>query len=43
MTNTQKINAIDARIALLEARSKDNGRIIKKLKRKKRALEKAAN
>ena len=42
MTTTQKIAAIDARIALLQARTdKENGRIIKKLLRKRRAL--AAN
>ena len=42
MTNTQKIAAIDARIALLQARTdKENGKIIKKLLRKRRTL--AAN
>ena len=40
MTNTQKIAAIDARIALLQSRTgKENGRIIKKLLRKKRSLQ----
>ena len=42
MTNLDKINAINARIALLQSRSgKENGNIIKKLIRKRRAL--AAN
>lgn len=42
MTNEQKIAAIDARIALLQARTgKENGNIIKKLLRKRRSL--AAN
>ena len=42
MTNTQKIAAIDSRIALLQSRAgKENGRIIKKLLRKRRTL--AAN
>lgn len=39
MINTQKIAAIDSRIALLQARAgKENGRIIKKLLRQKRRL-----
>ena len=42
MTKEQKISAIQARIELLEARTgKENKNIINKLKRKKRALEKA--
>ena len=42
MTNAQKIAAIDSRIALLQSRAgKENGRIIKKLLRKRRTL--AAN
>ena len=42
MTNEQKIAAIDARIALLQARTgKENGNIVKKLLRKRRSL--AAN
>ena len=42
MTNLDKINAINARIALLQSRpGKENGNIIKKLIRKRRAL--AAN
>ena len=42
MTNTQKINAIDIRIALLQSRTtKENGRVVKKLLRKRRKL--AAN
>ena len=42
MTNTQKINAIDIRIALLRSRTtKENGRVVKKLLRKRRKL--AAN
>ena len=42
MTNAQKIVAIDSRIALLQSRAgKENGRIIKKLLRKRRTL--AAN
>lgn len=42
MTNLQKISAIDARIALLQSRAgKENGKIIKKLLRKRRTL--AAN
>ena len=40
MTNMQKINAIDSRIALLQSRAgKENGAIVKKLLRKKRALQ----
>jgi hypothetical protein len=40
MTNTQKINAIDIRIALLQSRAgKENNKIVKKLLRKKRALQ----
>ena len=40
MTNIEKINAIDIRIALLQSRAgKENGRIIKKLLRKKRSLQ----
>ena len=39
MTNEQRINAIDSRIALLQSRTgKENGKIIKKLLRKRRAL-----
>jgi hypothetical protein len=39
MTNTQKIAAIDQRIALLQSRDgKDNGNIINKLLREKRKL-----
>ena len=38
MTNLDKINAIDIRIALLKTRGTDNGAIIKKLERKRRAL-----
>ena len=42
MTNTQKISAIDSRIALLRSRAgKENGNIVKKLLRKRRTL--AAN
>ena len=42
MTNTQKIAAIDTRIALLQSRAgKENGNIIKKLLRERRRL--AAN
>lgn len=40
MTNTQKINAIDIRITLLQSRAgKENNKIVKKLLRKKRALQ----
>ena len=40
MTNEQKINAIDIRIALLQSRAgRENGNIVKKLLRKKRALQ----
>ena len=39
MTNTQKIAAIDSRIALLQSRAgKENGNIIKKLIRERRRL-----
>ena len=38
MTNTQKIASIDLRIALLKSRGEDNGNIINKLERQKRAL-----
>ena len=39
MTNLQKISAINARIALLQSRTgKENGRIIRKLIRKRRRL-----
>lgn len=38
MTNTQKISSIDIRIALLQSRGADNGRIVKKLERQKRKL-----
>lgn len=38
MNNTIKINAINNRIELLKSRSAENGPIIKKLERKKRAL-----
>ena len=39
MTNTQKIAAINARIALLQSRTgKENGKIIKKLLRERRRL-----
>ena len=39
MTNEQKINAIDIRIALLQSRAgKENDKVIKKLLRKRRAL-----
>ena len=39
MTNTDKINALDIRIALLKSRGEMlNANIIKKLERKKRAL-----
>ena len=39
MTNLDKVAAIDIRIALLESRAgKENGRIISKLKRKRRIL-----
>lgn len=42
MTNTQLVNAIDARIALLQSRTgKENGNIVKKLLRKKRRLSAA--
>ena len=40
MTNTNKINAINIRIELLKARGTDCGAIIRKLERKKRALQK---
>jgi hypothetical protein len=44
MTNLQKISAIKSRIELLNARTgKENGKIVKKLERQIRALEKAAN
>lgn len=40
MTNTDKIRNIDIRIALLKARGETmNAAIIKKLERKKRALQ----
>ena len=40
MTNEQKIKAKDIRIALLQSRAgKENGAIIKKLLRQKRALQ----
>ena len=35
------IEALQARIALLEGRKRDNGKIVKKLRRKIRALERA--
>ena len=39
MTNEQRINAIDIRIALLQSRAgRENGKVIKKLLRKRRAL-----
>ena len=39
MTNAQRIAAIDARIALLQARTdRENGNIIKKLIRERRRL-----
>lgn len=39
MTNEQRINAIDIRIALLQSRTgKENAKVIKKLLRKRRAL-----
>jgi hypothetical protein len=39
MTNTQRIAAIDLRIALLQSRDgRDNGNIVKKLLREKRKL-----
>ena len=38
MTNAQKISSIDIRIALLQSRNADNGRIVKKLERQKRKL-----
>lgn len=39
MTNEQRINAIDIRIALLQSRAgKENSKVIKKLLRKRRAL-----
>ena len=40
MDNINKINAINNRIELLKSRSTDNSSIIKKLERKKRALQK---
>ena len=40
MTNEMKIAMIDNRIALLQSRAgKENGKIIKKLLRKKRSLQ----
>ena len=39
MTITNKINAINTRIELLKARGTECGAIIKKLERKKRALQ----
>jgi hypothetical protein len=43
MTVENQIKAIDIRIALLEARNAmENARIVKKLQRKRRALEKSA-
>jgi hypothetical protein len=38
MTTANKINAINIRIELLKSRGTENGPIIKKLERKKRAL-----
>ena len=38
MTTAQKISSIETRIALLQSRSADNGRIVKKLERQKRKL-----
>lgn len=39
MTTTHKINAINIRMELLRARGTECGPIIKKLERKKRALQ----
>ena len=39
MSNAYKINAINTRIELLKSRGTDCGAIIKKLERKKRALQ----
>ena len=38
ISNINKIKAIDLRIALLKTRGTDNGAIIKKLERQRRAL-----
>jgi len=40
MTNENKIAMLENRIKLLEARNKDNGNIVKALKREVRALRK---
>ena len=37
------IESLQARVALLKSRSRDNGRIIKKIERQIRAIQKAAN
>ena len=41
MSNEAKIAALEIRIKLLEARNKDNGNIVKALKREVRALRAA--
>ena len=42
MTKETKIALLEIRIKLLEARTKDNGNIVKALKREVRALQAAA-
>ena len=41
MSNEAKIAALEIRIKILEARNKDNGNIVKALKREVRALRAA--
>ena len=42
-TTMKTIESLQARVALLKSRSRDNGRIIKKIERQIRAIQKAAN
>ena len=43
MNTNNSIEAINLRIAVLKARGTDNGKIVKKLERRKRALLKVAD